>query len=348
MNALINKYYSSISICLMIIGLFIAIIGPIPDVYKNNIINLSINNMILVIISLSSLLTSVIIFVKFKDFNKDKILPSDSRYLQNIQMLVEEYLQKNQIILPVSKYSKKVNINDLERIAGKVYYPQKKYDEIVDLLESARAYAFTAKYSSPRYDDEKITQAAILGDWKKFFNDILSNLNIKTSIDSLHILNVGIGNGYESNGLFANNKNFIAVDISETALNLCKNIYPEAKYFKNSAENLKDIPNLSIDLYISFRTLQSSLLDRRMAIHEAYRVLKIGGYVIISIPCLFIKEDTGEKFRGLIKDNSSLIDENILNSTVNELKEYLQILRFSNIVIDENSPYEIFISAHKI
>ena len=262
-------------------------------------------------------------------------------------MLVEEYLQSKQLVFPVSKYSKKLHINDLNRLAGKVFYPQKKYDEISELLEAARSYAFTTKYSKPRYDDEKITQASILGDWKEYFHKVLDDINI-SDLKTLTILNVGIGNGYESKGLFENLSNFIAVDISKTALNFCRNIFHNAKFFINSAENLKDISNSSIDLYISFRTLQSSLLDRRMVIHEAYRVLKIGGYMIISIPCLFVNNENGKVLRGLIKDNTNSIEEEVLNHTVYELKEYLQILQFSNIKINDNSPYEIFITANKI
>ena len=348
MIKIIDKHYNLISLLFMIVGLIFAIVGPLPILDSDNN-SFSILDVVLTIFCIFSLLISIIVYIKYKSnkiLNGSKELPVNNRYLQSINMLVEEYLQSKQLVLPVSKYSKKLHINDLKRLAGKVFYSQRKYDEIVEILEEARSYAFTAKYANPRYDDEKITQEMVLGDWKEYFYKVLSDINIP-GLTNLTVLNVGIGNGYESKGLFQDLHNFIAVDISETALNFCKNVFHNAKCIINSAENLKDISNSSIDLYISFRAFQSSLIDRRIAIHEAYRVLKIGGCIILSVPCLFINSETGRMLRGLIKDDTNIIEEDVLSSTVNELKEYLQILQFSKISIDIRSPYEIFITAIK-
>ena len=350
MENFVNEHHALIEILLSVIATVAQVWGPIPNIVVNQNFEFDFLNIAMLTVTILSVIGMVLLYKnnknKIREQVEKKMLPVDNCYLQDINMLVEEFLQNNKVVLHVSGFSKEININDLKRIAWKVYYPQKRKSEIDSLIEEARAHAYSVKYSKPRDNDEKLTQREILGNWRSFFYDVLRNLHIE-DYHSLKIINVGIGNAFESKGLFENVKDFTAVDISQNALYYSKNVLPDAKCICNSAENLKDVSNAVYDLYISFRVFQSSLFDRRIAIHEAYRVLKIGGFIILTIPCLFINDSTGEKLRGLINEETKEIDEEVLNRIVTELKNYLKMLQFSDIYVDESSPYEVFIAGKK-
>jgi ubiquinone/menaquinone biosynthesis C-methylase UbiE len=112
------------------------------------------------------------------------------------------------------------------------------------------------------------------------------------------------------------------------------------------AEDLIQIPNKSVDLYISLRTYQSTLFDRRSALHEAYRVLRNGGIILLSVPIMFLRQE-GKVLAGLIPPDSSEPNMEYARQFVARIQAYLTILNFQEVKTDERSPFEIFISARR-
>ena len=100
-----------------------------------------------------------------------------------------------------------------------------------------------------------------------------------------------------------------------------------------SAEDLSNIKTSSVDLYLPFRTFQSTLVDRRAAVHEAYRVLRKGGVAIISIPILYLKEN-GEALQGLIPPDSYKPKIEYAKEIVKRIKEYMEIINFYKVGVD--------------
>jgi len=161
-------------------------------------------------------------------------------------------------------------------------------------------------------------------------------------MNTLDVLDVGIGNGHACKKLYQSLPSFKAVEISSKALQYAHGTYPQMISYENPAEDLKDIPNSSIDLYLSFRVYQSTLFDRRISLHEAYRVLRNGGIIIISIPIMYLKTN-GDVLPGLLPPYANIPNMRFANDTVNRIRGYMKLLNFENVGINNKSPYEIYI-----
>ena len=239
-----------------------------------------------------------------------------------------------------------LTINDLEIMCSKTYSPSWPREKIRNVLRQARSVAFTAKYATPNDEDEKTVDVKELGvpnlkPWNEYFESLLNELGV-SDLNSVEILDVGLGNGYAYSKVFSKIHSFTGVDISEKALTYARDKFPQLKAFVNDAEDLTGIQTSSVDLYISLRTYQSTLFDRRMAIHEAYRVLRSGGVAIISIPTLFFSE--GKVLFGLIPPGSTNApDMDYAHNMVNQVEHLLQVLNFTHVGTNKDSPFEIFI-----
>jgi ubiquinone/menaquinone biosynthesis C-methylase UbiE len=240
-------------------------------------------------------------------------------------------------------------ISDLKVFTKKIYYPKIEETQIDKIIDDAREKAFTIKYAEPK-EDEKITELKKikidnLNHWETYFFALLQRLKLD-KFDTYEILDIGIGNGCTVKNLYKNTQNVIGVDISRKALDYAKKVLPNVKSIQNQAENLKDIPNCSIDLVLAFRIFQSSLLDKRAALYETYRVLNSGGYLIISIPIMFLKED-GTVLKGLIPPGQNTPTIEYAQNVLDRFLELLETLNFISIEVDKNSPFEYYISAQR-
>ena len=141
-------------------------------------------------------------------------------------------------------------------------------------------------------------------------------------------------------------RSFTAADISTEALRLAKEKYPQMHELVCPAEDLRHIANNSMDLYISLRTFQSTLFDRRVALHEAYRVLRNGGVVLLSVPIMFLRRD-GKVAPGLIPPGSSRPSMDYARQLVGRIRDYLSILNFRSVRVHDRSPFEVFLSARR-
>ena len=240
-----------------------------------------------------------------------------------------------------------LTINDLEIMCYRTYYPSWSREKVSSVLREARSVAFTAKYATPNDEDEKTVDVKKLGipnlrSWYEYFEDLIHDLGM-SELKSVEILDVGFGNGYAYSKLFHELHSFTAVDISLKALEYATDKFPRLKASQNDAENLKDIQTSSIDLYISLRTYQSTLFDKRMAMHEAYRVLRTGGLAIISIPIMFMGSG-GEVLHGLIPPGlTNAPDMNYAHEMVNRVEHLFRVLNFRDIGTNTSSPFEIYV-----
>ena len=281
---------------------------------------------------------------------KAKLVEITSKYhRQKIPQIVKNELMQRNINIESIVFEDELTINDLELFCSNVYSPQIGRSQIHDYIEDARAKAYTHKYAEPREDEKTMDIKKIklpgLKQWHVYLNDLFADLRIK-DLNSMDILNIGIGNGYASADFLENIK-FTAVDISDKALDYAKQKFSNGVcFYKNAAEQLHNIKTSTIDLYMSLRTYQSTLFDKRMALHEAYRVLKPGGIVLISIPIMFVKSD-GEVLKGLIPPGSEEPTMKYAIIVAKHIVQLLKILNFKNVKLDKGSPFEIYLSAER-
>ena len=127
-------------------------------------------------------------------------------------------------------------------------------------------------------------------------------------MNELKILNVGVGSGNEAFELFRNHTDVTFVDISKTGLSNVKKKIPLSETINTSADHLEMISDESFELYISLRTYNSSFFDIHASIREAYRVLKSGARLLISVANGFLNKDQQRILPGLIIPGTEFVD----------------------------------------
>ena len=275
---------------------------------------------------------------------------SDSKYrLQSIADIVKTETAEYGFHIDGINIGDRLHITDLERICVKTWFSEVAPEVVSNVLQAARAKAFSRKYAEPTEDEKLIDISKIKIDeikpWITYFYEMMNDQGIY-DYNQLDILDVGIGNGYAEEPFLSQIHSFKAVDISEEALQYARRKYPQMICYVCSAEDLKTISNNSVDFYLSLRTFQSTLFDRRAALHESYRVLRNGGIIVISVPILFLKKN-GEALFGLIPPGCSEPNMEYAQKLITRIKDYLTILNFSNILVDSRSPFEIYILARR-
>jgi len=291
---------------------------------------------------------------------------SHSNYLDNIEMhtqskyllqstpdIILDVLNKNNINTNGLKILAGFNINDLRK---RVYILNSNIsiEKNNNLINNAREIAFTKKYAAPKEDEKLLPETTLknlgLKKWDFFLNEFIK-LNEVDNFENITVLDVGIGNAHASHVFLKKCSNLFGVDVSKKALDYARDKLPNAHLCIGSAENLNTIKSFSIDLYLSLRTYQSTLFDMKQSLHEAYRVLAQGGRIIISIPSMFIIKDAENNIvgytKGLIAPYSKKPSMEFALEIANRIKFYLELLGFYEIIIYDNSPYEIYIGGRK-
>jgi len=288
------------------------------------------------------------------DKTENEIVSPKSKYrLQSVPDIILNELQKRNINTDGIKIVSGFNINDLKKRI-KILNSSLSDDEITLLVNSARETAFTTKYAAPKEDEklEDVTNFNVEGisDWQIYLHHYLSTLGI-SEVSNIEVLDVGIGNAYASQIFLTKCASLTGIDISQSALTYAKDKLPNARLEIGSAENLENVKSFSIDLYVSFRTYQSTLFDVKESLHEAYRVLAIGGAIIISIPIMYLKKDDTGKIqnvlKGLIPQGASVPSFDYAMQVSERITVYMKILGFSCTEIYYDSPFEIYIGARK-
>lgn len=278
--------------------------------------------------------------------------PSSKYSIQSISDIVKIEAAAHGINIQGIDIGDRLHINDLERICAKVLFPDRSVVSVNKVLQDARATAFSRKYADPSEDEKLVDvseiQIAGLKPWDSYFTDLLKDLGVGgvKEFNKLDILDVGIGNGHAEEPFLSQLHSFRATDISDDALGYADKKYSQMTRFVCAAEDLNKIHNNSVDLYLSLRTFQSTLFNRRAALHEAYRVLRNGGIIVLSIPIMFLQED-GQVLAGLLPPGSKVPNMQFAQRIAERVKDYLTILNFLDVEIDQRSPFEIFLSARR-
>jgi len=301
-------------------------------------------------------LASILLFVPWRrgrgkpPASATRAVETHSKYrLQTIEDIVKVEAAGHGVHIDGLQIGDRLHINDLRRMCTKALFPERSPAEVYCVLDAARATAFTRKYAEPKEDEKLVDVSSIKMDklkpWHVYFTSFLHELGVEDP-NQLDVLSVGIGNGHSDEKFLSCLHSFRAVDISDEALQYARKKYPQMTSFVSTAEDLEPIGSGSVDLYLSLRTYQSTLFDRRAGLHEAYRVLRNGGILVLSVPIMFLRGN-GEVLAGLIPPGSSEPNMEYARKVVERIRDYLKILNFRDVKTDERSPFEIFLSARR-
>ena len=222
------------------------------------------------------------------------------------------------------------------------YLSSQGIDDAAILVDAAINYAFDKKYFKYYAIEKDVHEYS--DEWIMDFQSILKKLNIYDKLNELTILNVGCNDATQMEKLIGQNFNELyLVDVGIRSLLNAKKIFPDSTIMNTNADSLSGISNNSIDLYLSFRTYNSSLLNTEGSISELNRVLADDGKVILSIPNGYVDKD-GIFCHGLKPHGEDYIDECYPFEIVGIIIFYLSKYNFKNIEV-LNSFYEIYIFA---
>lgn len=166
-----------------------------------------------------------------------------------------------------------------------VAYPDMPFNRIEKAVNDAREFAFNTKYRAPApYEDERL----VMDVWQSEIDALLEHLGPLS--DDERVIEVGCANGTASRHLIERFEGYVGVDISGDALHAAHQQFPDRKFVRGLAE---DLPGLDrgFGLYVSFRTYQSGLFSLTGSLLQAFRVLKPGGVLIVSIPYKYATEE---------------------------------------------------------
>jgi pyrimidine deaminase RibD-like protein/SAM-dependent methyltransferase len=264
----------------------------------------------------------------FIGLHKESHLTEESLYVKvRISDLMRDYVARKGI--PI-KDDLPVNVNmTIEDIVSICESICLKHDiknvDIYQIVEDARAVAYDKKYAERTYDDD----GRGIGDyWEKSVRNIFTGMGA----DDYHkkkMIVVGIGNGLEGKTLYKNCEQLTVVDIGKKSLEYAEKILPKCQLIVSPAENLDQIQSGSQDIYISLRTYQSSYFDRGSSIREAYRVVRQGGIVIISVANGFL--DQGSIIPGLLIPGTQIVDQDLGFKIADQIRSKMSLLNFEEI-----------------
>lgn len=144
----------------------------------------------------------------------------------------------------------------------------------------ARDRAFDKKYSFYRWSDDA---RAIFPDWTENFRDfLLTNFGAASTWEPALVL--GAGAGEEAANIWREyGQHVILCDIGPRLTANCRAQAPLARVVQLAAEKLDGIEDESIGLYCALRTFESVYFDTHAAVAEAWRIVRPGGGVVISV-----------------------------------------------------------------
>lgn len=101
----------------------------------------------------------------------------------------------------------------------------------------------------------------------------------------LSILDIGCGNGYVASKLVELGHSVIAVDISTDGIEVARSAYPSVQFRVCSVYDpgLKEVVGQLVDCVIALEIVEHLFYPKRL-FDQSYRILKAGGYLIVSTP----------------------------------------------------------------
>jgi len=154
-----------------------------------------------------------------------------------------------------------------------IWLETNKREKVADDLEQ-----FYSKLAGDTY--EKASKSWFLP--RRFWHDH-KNKEVVKHVAGKNVLDVGCGSGTIVKKLLAINKNVVGVDISEQFVEFCRTKYPDGKFYRLDANNLKVFEDNSFDSIVCSEVLEH-LDTPGNALKEFYRVLRRGGSLIVTTP----------------------------------------------------------------
>lgn len=239
--------------------------------------------------------------------------------------MICDYLTRQGLPIEELPFDWDVTIDDLEQYCASALDRNNPID-LHSLLDRARGHAFDTKYADYTYDKDV---RGLDDSWQHELRDIFRLLRAD-DYPRRRLVNVGIGNGLEAKDVFDRAAHLIAVDVAPKSLERAKARMPAARCLLEDAEDLKSIPTASQDLYVSLRTYQSSYFGITKALREAYRVVRQGGIVLISVANGFLGEDSA-LIPGLVIPQSSVVNRDRPFEVAEKIRRKLTLMRFEEV-----------------
>jgi pyrimidine deaminase RibD-like protein/SAM-dependent methyltransferase len=265
---------------------------------------------------------------EFVDTYRKAHLPNTSLYVKTqINDIILQELQREGLDIKELPYDWDVTVEDLIQYC-RFYYSEEIPWNLEDMLHRIRGLAFDRKYADYSYENDA---RGLLPEW----HDDLLSITDRMGLDSLkdyRVINVGIGNGNEGLELLEDIVELTLVDIGPMSLKAASEKLPRARAYVADGERLTPIRTSSQEVYISLRTYQSSYFDVVSGIREAYRVLRPGGPIIVSVANAFVG-DENVLVPGLVIPHTSIIDRNRPFEVAEKIRRQLTIMRFEDVGI---------------
>ena len=240
--------------------------------------------------------------LNYYENGKQNIKSSPYYSVKRISKVVMEKLQEKGIFISKEELQSNKQIEKLAQLIVEKY--KFNIEDASGLVNLVISEAFDEKYATYNYSDDARSLSI---DWKNNFLTIYNKL-LLSSMENKDILDVGVGSGNEAIALFSDCHNITFVDVAPNGLENIKKQIPNSNIVVSRAENLATLINNSYDIYISLRTYNSSFFNVKQAISEAYRVLKNGGSIIISIANGFLCPEEQYIIPGLIIPGTEFVD----------------------------------------
>jgi nucleoside phosphorylase/SAM-dependent methyltransferase len=217
--------------------------------------------------------------------------------------------------------------------------------DIARALDELRESYFTSKYKD--YDDEADVRQLTGPTWAQEVTEIYEYLGI--ALSQADILYVGVGNGRDLPLVCPKFDTLTGVDLSTVMLAHAATVMPAMTTVRDRAETLEKIPDGSVDLYLSLRVYQSSLFDAPAALRQAFRVLRPGGGLVLSIPGGYLDRSNGELryLPGLlVPGTSNVVDRGLPRRLAEMILAQIDRMTFSHVGFHQREG-DVYVYARK-
>lgn len=236
------------------------------------------------------------------------MLLKNNLYTSQIKEKIQTYFSFNKhlsyednIILIKQNLEKNLTTGSAQKIITDF---EKNIEQINDIK-----YGSSSFYRNHNQEREFASQEP----WNYHFGKLLSRKGLK---EGSNVLDVGINDGEEI-GFFP--FKITGVDLSKKAIAQAKLKFPNLELIVGTANELA-FSDSTFDAYISLRTLCVTGIHEKEAVTEAYRVLKKGGLIVISLPNVMY--DKG----GILKVSEYNLSECTSNKLVEKGKRFYGLL----------------------
>jgi len=263
---------------------------------------------------------------EFVRVQREAHIPTTSLYVTTqIPDIILQELQREGLEISDLPYDWDVSFQDLVQYCLPFCSPRIPWNH-EDMLHRIRGLAFDRKYADYSYANDA---RGLIPAWQEEFLSIVARMGIG-SLTDFRLIDVGIGNGAEGEGLLGEIAALTLVDIGTKSLEAAKTVLPHARTFVADAERLAPIGSSSQDIYVSLRTYQSSYFDIVGGVRQAYRVLRPGGLFIASVANAFVGQE-GAIVPGLVIPHTSIVDRDRPFEVGERIRRQLTIMRFEDV-----------------